>query len=88
VRAVRASQLREIRVDEIGAADMAWIVALLLHAGRAVHAVVDDDEHDRQPILDGGGGSWPFIRKQPSPFHETTVRCGWTSLAATTDGTP
>ena len=32
--------------------------------------------------------SCPFIRKQPSPFHETTVRSGWSSFAAIAAGTP
>ena len=44
VRAVGARQRREIRIDEVGARDARRIVALLVHADRAVHAVVDDDE--------------------------------------------
>jgi hypothetical protein len=40
------------------------------------------------PYCAAVASSCPFIRKQPSPFQETTRRCGQIALAATAAGTP
>ena len=53
--AVGAGQGGEVRVAQGRAGDAAGMLALLVHADRAVHAVVDHDHHDRQLVLDGGG---------------------------------
>ncbi len=45
----------EIGVLERGAGDAAGIFALLVHPDRAVHAVIDQDDDHRQPVLHGGG---------------------------------
>ncbi len=44
----------EIGVVQRGRDDAPGMVALLVHADGAVHAVVDDDDHDRQFLLHGG----------------------------------
>ena len=45
---------REIRILQAGRDHAAGIVALLVHADGAVHAVVDDHDDDRQVVLHGG----------------------------------
>src|SRR6185437_546571 len=65
-RAVRASELREIGIDEICPADTSRIRALLMHPDRPVHAVVDDDEDDRSAVLD-------CRRELLAVHHEATV---------------
>ena len=39
------------------------------------------------PIRFAVSSSWLFIRKAPSPARATTLRSGWTSLAAIAPGT-
>ena len=53
----------EIRIAQGGGGDAAGIVALLMHADRAIHAVVDDHHDDRQIILHGGGEFLPVHQK-------------------------
>ena len=73
----------------VGADYAPRILALLVHADRAVHAVVDDEHHDRPaPYCTAVASSCPVIRKSPSPAKQTTVRSGCTILAATAAGTP
>ena len=64
------------------------MLALLVHADRAVHAVVDHDDDDRQLILDG--------RRQLLAGHQEAAvageadhrAVGVASLAATAAGRP
>jgi hypothetical protein len=64
----------EIRVLQHRRRDAAGIVALLMHADGAVHAVVDHDDDDGRSYCTAVANSCPFIRKQPSPAKATTVR--------------
>ena len=57
--------------------DAAGIFALLMHADRAVHAVVDDDDDDREIVLDGGG---EFL-----PVHEEVAVAGEETIAIRSD---
>ncbi len=43
VRAVAAGECREIRIDEARRHDAPRVLALLMHADGAIHAVVDDE---------------------------------------------
>ena len=52
----------EIRIRQFGARDAARIFALLVHADRAVHAVVDDQHDDRRAVLHRG--------RELLPVHE------------------
>ena len=52
--AIGAGKGGEVGVVQVGAGDAAGIVALLMHADRAVDAVVEDDHDDRQVVLHGG----------------------------------
>src|SRR5260370_25271690 len=52
--AERAGIGGEIRVLERGRRNAPGILALLVHADGAVHAVIDHDHDDRQLVLDGG----------------------------------
>ena len=45
---------REVGVREIRADHAARVRALLVHADRRVHPVVDEQDHDRQLVLDSG----------------------------------
>src|SRR5260370_28229177 len=45
----------EIGVLQRRGADAARIFALLMHADRAIHAIVDDDDDDGEVVLHGGG---------------------------------
>ena len=51
VRAERTRVRGEVGIDERRAVDAARVFALLVHADRAVHAVVDDDDHDVELVL-------------------------------------
>ena len=85
-RAVGRGQRGEIRVLQGGADDPAGEAALLVHADRAVHRVVEDQD-DRPGAFDSAvASSCPVIMKPPSPQNPTTIRSGWTSLAATAAG--
>ena len=46
-----SASAREVGVDEVGAGDAARVVALLVHANRPEHAVVDDEHDDRSVVL-------------------------------------
>ncbi len=61
----------EVGVDEVGADDATREGALLVHADRPEHPVVDDDHDDRQVVLHSVASSWPAIRKSPSPEKQT-----------------
>ena len=54
MRAVRACERREVGVLEIGADDAPRELSLLVHADRRVHAVVDEQDDDRQLVLHRG----------------------------------
>ena len=76
VRAVGARQRGEIGVDQIGAVDPPGIVALLVHADGAVHAVVDDDERRREAVVHGGGEFLAVHQKASVavPGHDDPIR--------------
>ena len=57
--AVRAGERREVGIDQIGTDHAPRVLALLVHADRPVHAVVDDDEDDIRAVLHGGGEFLP-----------------------------
>ena len=58
----------EIGIAQLRRADAAGIFALLMHADRAVHAVVDHDDDDiGRSYCTAVANSCPFIRKSPSP---------------------
>ena len=61
-----SSKRGEVRILQARCRDASRIVALLMHADGAVHAVV---EHHQSPrvVLHGGREFLPFIRKSPSP---------------------
>src|SRR5207248_2829783 len=58
-RAEGARVRRKVGVLQMGAVDAARILALLVHADGAVAAIVDDDQDEGQPVLDGGGELLP-----------------------------
>jgi hypothetical protein len=68
VAAVGARERREVRVAQIGARHPGGVVALLMHADRAVHAVVGDDPDHRKVVLRG--------RRQLLPGHEKAAVAG------------
>ena len=88
VTAESLSQNREIRVLELGGDDPSWELALLVHADRAIHAVVEHDHDDRTVICTAVASSWPFIMKSPSPAKATAIRSGSCRFATTAAGTP
>ena len=51
--APNASRGGEVRVDEVGADHPARIEPLLVHPDRPQHAVVHDEDDDRELVLDG-----------------------------------
>ena len=62
--AVGTRERREVGVAEVGAGDAARVLALLVHADRAVRAVVDDDADELASaaagaVRDGGGQLLP-----------------------------
>ena len=87
-RAIGAGQGDEIGVGERRADDPAGEPALLVHANRAVHRVVEERMIGPMPAASEVANSCPVIIKPPSPQNPTTSRPGWTSLAATAAGTP
>src|SRR5271166_5575953 len=54
VAAKYARVSREIGVLKIGSDRPAWKLAFLMHPDGAVHAIVDQYNDNRQPILNGG----------------------------------
>ncbi len=56
----------EIRIDEIGGADTTGIFPLLMHADRAIGAVIDQHGDDWQPVTHGGDEFLPM-------HHEAAV---------------
>src|SRR5258706_10295425 len=51
MQAVRARERGEIGVAQLSAADASRIMSFLMHAYRAIHAVIDDDENDFGTVL-------------------------------------
>ncbi len=51
IRPAGARERREVGVAQMGRDDAARVAALLVHADRPVHRVVDDDHDDRRPLL-------------------------------------
>ena len=54
MRAEGAGVGGEIRISEIGRVHESRVAPLLVHADGPVLAVVDDDDHDSEPVPDGG----------------------------------
>src|SRR6185369_12201762 len=67
-RPERARERGEMRVLQVGADHAPRVVLLLVHADRAVHAVVDDDEDRGRVVLHGG-------REPGSRHEEVAVAC-------------
>ena len=72
---------REIGIAQRRGDDAPGIHALLMHADRAVHAVVDQHDDDRQAVLNGGGEFLPVHQKvavagkaDDSPLRKQTLR--------------
>src|SRR5450755_2464118 len=63
VGSVGFRQRHEIGIDQIGPVDARRVIALLVHADGAVHAVVDHDENHIQLVLDRGGNFLPVHLK-------------------------
>ena len=75
VRAEGARERGEIGIDERRAVHARRIGALLVHPDRPVHARCRRRRRSTpSPYWTAVATSCPFIRKQPSPFHESTSR--------------
>ncbi len=83
MEAIGSRQRGKVRVRQAGAGDAAGILTLLVHADRAIHAVVDDEKDDASVILHGGC-EFLTVHQETSVAEAkaTTVRAGSVILAA------
>ena len=81
-------ELGEVRIGQVGPADSAGELFLLMEADRAVHAVIEHRITGAIPWCMAVASSFPLSMKPPSPTNETTGLSGATSFAAIPAGTP